>query len=57
MVRASRTDPKLWRERAEEIRAQAERMQDQLARDVMLHLAGDYERLAEEAEERIRSHC
>jgi hypothetical protein len=32
-------------------------MQDQLARDVMLHLAGDYERLAEEAEERIRSHC
>ena len=52
MVRALWTDPKRWRERAEEIRAVAERMQDELARGVMLQLAGDYDRLADEAEKR-----
>jgi hypothetical protein len=55
MVRASWTDPKRWRERAEEIRSVAQRMQDELARGVMLQLAHDYERLADEAERRSHS--
>jgi hypothetical protein len=45
-------DPKLWRTRADEIRALADRMQDPLAQDVMLRLADDYERLAQEVEKR-----
>jgi hypothetical protein len=43
-------DSKLWRARADEIRALADRMQDPLAQDVMLRLADDYERLAQEVE-------
>jgi hypothetical protein len=42
-----------WREYAEDIRALAEGMQDQLTKDVMLRLGGDYDRLAKEIEKRI----
>ena len=52
MGRPPTNDPKLWRTRADEIRALAERMQDRLAKDVMLRLADDYERLAREVERR-----
>jgi hypothetical protein len=58
MARASwGNGSKLWRERAVEIRTLAERMQDQLTRDIMLRLPDDYERLAREAEERIPYDC
>jgi hypothetical protein len=52
MGRPPTSDPKLWRTRANQIRALAERMHDQLAKDVMLRLADDYERSAQEVERR-----
>jgi hypothetical protein len=52
MGRPPTNDPKLWRTRANQIRDLAERMQDQLAKDVMLRVADDYERLAQEVEKR-----
>jgi hypothetical protein len=52
MGRPPTNDPKLWRTRANQIRALAERMQDQLAKDVMLRLANEYEQLAQEVERR-----
>jgi hypothetical protein len=46
-------DPKHWSERAEEMRVLAEDMRDETARQMMLHLADDYDRLAERAAERL----
>jgi hypothetical protein len=48
-------DPKHWRERAEEARAHAEQLTDHEARRMMLEIAGDYEKLAKRAEERLKS--
>jgi hypothetical protein len=46
-------DPKHWRKRAEEARAQAEQMTDRDAKQMMLGIAEDYEKLAKRAEERL----
>ncbi len=43
-------DPKHWRDRAEEARIKAELMSDEQAVQTMLHVAEQYERLAERAE-------
>jgi len=48
-------DPKHWRERTEEARARAEQMTDRDARQMMLGIAEDYEKLAKRAEERLKS--
>jgi hypothetical protein len=48
----SATHIKLWRQHATVIRALAEQMQDQVAKEALLHLAADYERRAAEAEAR-----
>ena len=45
-------DPKHWRYRAEEARAMAESMTNPEAKQMMLDVAADYERLAKRAEER-----
>jgi hypothetical protein len=39
-------DPGHWRDRAEEMRALAQDVQDEMARQTMLRLAQDYDRLA-----------
>jgi len=42
MVRySSNSGPKLWRERAEAIRALADQMEDQGTKEALLHLAAD----------------
>ena len=46
-------DPKHWRERAEEARARVEQMIDRDAKEAMLRIAEDYEKLAKRAEERL----
>ena len=46
------TDAKLWRDRAGEARATAERMTDPQAKPIMLAIATGYERLAMRDEER-----
>jgi hypothetical protein len=46
------TDAKLWRDRAGEARATAERMADPDAKRIMLAIATGYERLAKRDEER-----
>jgi hypothetical protein len=46
------SDPEHWRERAEEIRVQAEQMKDPITRQQMFALVEGYERLARRAEER-----
>lgn len=43
-------DPKHWFDRAEEVRAVAERMSDEQSRRAMLAIAEGYEHLAERAE-------
>ncbi len=48
-------DPKHWRKRAEEARARAEQMTDRDARQTMLGIAEDYEKLAKRAEQRSKS--
>ena len=45
-------DPKHWRHRAAEARAMAESLTDPEAKQRMLKVAADYEKLAERAEER-----
>ena len=45
-------DPEHWRERAEEARYVAEQISDPEAREIMLRIAVDYERLAEHAQRR-----
>jgi hypothetical protein len=49
------TDPKHWRERAEEARARACEVNDPAAKRQMLGIARGYERLAERAEKRLPS--
>jgi len=48
-------NPKHWRNRAEEARVHAERLGDTEARGTMLAIAAGYDRIAERAEERLRS--
>ena len=45
-------DPKHWRHRAEEARAMAESLTDPEAKQLMLNVAADYEKLAKRAEDR-----
>jgi hypothetical protein len=45
-------DAKMWRERAEEARVQAEQMRDAASREAMLEVARGYEKLAVRAEAR-----
>jgi hypothetical protein len=47
-------DPKHWRQRAEQARVLAGQMSDATSREMMLGIAQDYERLAEQAEQRAR---
>jgi hypothetical protein len=47
-------DPEHWRQRAAEMRALAEWVKDEQAKQTMLRTAKDYERLAQRAEERSR---
>jgi hypothetical protein len=46
-------DPRHWRDRAEEMRRLAENMPDDNARQAMLRIADDYERLARKVEQRL----
>ncbi len=48
-------DPANWRQRADEARAMAEQMTDRDAKQMMLGIAEDYEKLAKRAEERLKS--
>jgi|SoiMethySBSTD1v2_1073268.scaffolds.fasta_scaffold506054_3 hypothetical protein len=48
-------DPKHWRDRADEIRALADDMHDELSKQMMLRIADDYEGLAKRAEFRLIS--
>jgi hypothetical protein len=47
-------DPDHWRDRAREKRALAERLRNEQAKQTVLRIANEYERLAELAEERSR---
>jgi hypothetical protein len=47
-------DPKHWRDRAAEARAMAERFGDPDAIETMIKVAGEYERLAAQAEARLK---
>ena len=46
---------KYWRSRAEEARLLAESLEDAQSKQIMLGIAGDYERMAELAEQRVKS--
>jgi hypothetical protein len=46
---------KYWRSRAEEARLLAESLEDAQSKQIMLGIAGDYERIAELAEQRVKS--
>lgn len=50
----SYNDPTHWRGCAEDMRDLAERMKDGLSKHIMHRIAGDYERLAEAAEQRAK---
>jgi hypothetical protein len=47
-------DPDYWRDRAAEVRALADDVNNQKARDVILQIAAEYEILADRAQERAR---
>jgi hypothetical protein len=47
-------DPEHWRDRAREKRTLAGRLRNEQAKQTVLRIANDYERLAERAEERSR---
>jgi hypothetical protein len=47
-------DPEYWRDRAKEKRLLAEAMKDQISKEKILRIARDYERLAQQAEERSK---
>jgi hypothetical protein len=47
-------DPEHWRDRAREKRALAGRLKNEQAKQAVLRVATDYERLARRAEERSR---
>jgi CHASE3 domain sensor protein len=53
LTRKLMNNPKHWRDRAEETRVHAEQMYAPEARRLMLEIAAGYDRLAEEAEERL----
>jgi hypothetical protein len=46
---------KYWRSRAEEARVVAGSLGDMQSKHIMLGIAGDYERMAELAEQRVKS--
>jgi hypothetical protein len=48
-------DPEHWRGRAREKRELAERLRNEQAKQTVLRVANEYERLAEQAEERSQS--
>jgi hypothetical protein len=50
------SDPKHWRDKAEEARIKAEEMRDAIARKTMMRVADDYERLALAAENKNLTH-
>ena len=48
-------DPEHWRDRAREKRELAERLRNEQAKQTVFRVANEYERLAEQAEERSRA--
>jgi hypothetical protein len=54
MQRKFRDDPQHWRWRAQEARIHAELIIDPESKRMMLEIAGEYERIAQRAEERMR---
>ena len=48
------TDPRHWKNRAEEARLLAHDMKDMQSREAMLRIAKDYEYLAERAQQRAK---
>jgi hypothetical protein len=50
------SDPKHWRDRAEEARTRAHQLDDPQSKSAMLRIAHDYELLAERAEARASGH-
>jgi hypothetical protein len=53
---ASEYDHFPWRMRAQEARALAERMQDEISKQMMVGIANDYDRAADELERRAAAH-
>jgi len=47
-------DPEYWRDRAEQVRALADQVSNQTARDAILRIVTDYELLADRAQARAK---